>query len=241
MDELGEWRQLQYRGADAAVSHEFARCAASNADRALVDRLNTIRGFAAGVAMRRIRPSVPRRARNRSLTAIPEPRRRRPAVALESCHRERGVAPEIINHYNVQPVFDVYANVDRRDLGSVGSDVEKIVNEIEPKLPRGSCIEIRGQVETMENFLLPAGPRHDLRCRSGLFADGGEFPVVARSVHYSDGAARGSRRDPLDAVCHADHVQRAFPDGRDHVYWRSHCEQHPAGDICERSAPRRHG
>ena len=32
---------------------------------------------------------------------------------------ERGVAPEIVNHYNVQPVFDVYANVDRRDLGSV--------------------------------------------------------------------------------------------------------------------------
>src|SRR5579871_2424585 len=28
-------------------------------------------------------------------------------------------APQIINHYNVQPVFDVYANVDRRDLGSV--------------------------------------------------------------------------------------------------------------------------
>src|SRR5580693_3285942 len=31
----------------------------------------------------------------------------------------RGVAPQIVNHYNVQPVFDVYANVDRQDLGSV--------------------------------------------------------------------------------------------------------------------------
>ena len=30
---------------------------------------------------------------------------------------ERGVAPAIVNHYNVQPVFDVYANLDRRDLG----------------------------------------------------------------------------------------------------------------------------
>ena len=27
-------------------------------------------------------------------------------------------APAIVNHYNVQPVFDVYANVDRRDLGT---------------------------------------------------------------------------------------------------------------------------
>ncbi len=35
----------------------------------------------------------------------------------------RTVAPEIVNHYNVQPVFDVYANVDRRDLGSVGRAV----------------------------------------------------------------------------------------------------------------------
>ncbi|MGH7487808.1 MAG: efflux RND transporter permease subunit, partial [bacterium] len=32
---------------------------------------------------------------------------------------QRGYAPTIINHYNVQPVFDVYANVDRRDLGGV--------------------------------------------------------------------------------------------------------------------------
>ena len=38
---------------------------------------------------------------------------------------ERGVAPEIVNHYNVQPVFDVYANVDRQDLGSVGTAVRE--------------------------------------------------------------------------------------------------------------------
>ena len=33
----------------------------------------------------------------------------------------RGVAPQIVNHYNVQPVFDVYANVDRQDLGTVAA------------------------------------------------------------------------------------------------------------------------
>ena len=62
---------------------------------------------------------------------------------------ERGVAPEIINHYNVQPVFDVYANVDRRDLGSVGSAVERIMNEYSPKLPKGTSLELKGQMETM--------------------------------------------------------------------------------------------
>jgi multidrug efflux pump subunit AcrB len=63
----------------------------------------------------------------------------------------RGVAPEIVNHFNVTPVYDVYANVDRSDLGSVGSAVEKIVAETEHSLPRGSSIEVRGQVRTMQS------------------------------------------------------------------------------------------
>ena len=63
----------------------------------------------------------------------------------------RGIAPTIVNHYNVQPVMDVYANVDRRDLGSVGAGVEKIVAEMTPKLPRGTTIDVRGQYLTMQN------------------------------------------------------------------------------------------
>jgi len=69
----------------------------------------------------------------------------------------RGVGPEIINHYNVQPVFDVYANVDRRDLGSVGAGVEKIMREYEGKLPRGSSFDLRGQVRTMETSFYRLG------------------------------------------------------------------------------------
>jgi len=61
----------------------------------------------------------------------------------------RGVAPEIVNHYNVQPVFDVYANVDRQDLGSVGSAVRKIMAGVSQKLPPGTSIVLRGQVATM--------------------------------------------------------------------------------------------
>jgi multidrug efflux pump subunit AcrB len=69
----------------------------------------------------------------------------------------RGVAPEIVNHYNVQPVFDVYANVDRRDLGGVGSAVEKIVQQITPTLPRGTTIDLRGQVKTMADSFYRLG------------------------------------------------------------------------------------
>ena len=46
----------------------------------------------------------------------------------------------IINHYNVAPVFDVYANVDRRDLGSLGKEVEKIIKDETPHLPRGTTL-----------------------------------------------------------------------------------------------------
>jgi multidrug efflux pump subunit AcrB len=62
---------------------------------------------------------------------------------------KRSYMPVIVNHYNVWPVFDVFANVDRRDLGGVGAEVQKIMREEEPRLPRGTSFSLRGQVETM--------------------------------------------------------------------------------------------
>jgi multidrug efflux pump subunit AcrB len=64
---------------------------------------------------------------------------------------KRDYAPVIINHYNVWPVFDVYANVDRRDLGGLGAEVEKIMREEEGHLPRGTSFALRGQIETMQS------------------------------------------------------------------------------------------
>ncbi len=69
----------------------------------------------------------------------------------------RGIAPAIVNHYNVQPVYDVYANVDRSDLGAVGSAVEKIVNEVSRDLPRGTTMAIRGQYATMKSSFYRLG------------------------------------------------------------------------------------
>jgi multidrug efflux pump subunit AcrB len=69
----------------------------------------------------------------------------------------RGVAPEIVNHYNVQPVYDVYANVKGRDLGAVGSAVEKLVAQAAQTLPRGTTIDMRGQVSTMESSFIRLG------------------------------------------------------------------------------------
>jgi multidrug efflux pump subunit AcrB len=64
---------------------------------------------------------------------------------------QRDYTPVIVNHYNVWPVFDVYSNVDRRDLGGVGSEVEKIMREESAHLPRGTTLELRGQYQTMQS------------------------------------------------------------------------------------------
>jgi CzcA family heavy metal efflux pump len=59
--------------------------------------------------------------------------------------------PAVVSHYNVQPMINVYAGVDGRDLGAVSDEVTKRVNEIATQLPRGSHIAIRGQVQTMRS------------------------------------------------------------------------------------------
>lgn len=69
----------------------------------------------------------------------------------------RGQASGVVSHYNVQPVFDVFANVDRTDLGSVGSAVEKIMKEEEPRLSRGTTMVLRGQMKTMESSFVRLG------------------------------------------------------------------------------------
>src|SRR5436309_3313582 len=58
---------------------------------------------------------------------------------------------------DVQPVFDVYADVQGRDLGSVAAEVQKIVAEYRGKLPPGHRIAVRGQVESMNSAFFRLG------------------------------------------------------------------------------------
>ncbi|HEX3868570.1 MAG TPA: efflux RND transporter permease subunit, partial [Gemmatimonadaceae bacterium] len=69
----------------------------------------------------------------------------------------RDVAPAVVNHYNVQPIFDVYASADRRDLGGVAHDVDAIVAKMQKSLPRGSQIIVRGQVQNMRDSFTGLG------------------------------------------------------------------------------------
>jgi multidrug efflux pump subunit AcrB len=57
----------------------------------------------------------------------------------------------VVSHYNVAPVIDVFGSVQGRDLGGVSRDINKIIDSARGKLPRGSRVVIRGQVQTMNS------------------------------------------------------------------------------------------
>ncbi len=61
----------------------------------------------------------------------------------------RGYSPSVVNHYNIQPVFDIFANVSGRDLGGVAGEVDGIIASSKKKLAPGNNIIVRGQVDSM--------------------------------------------------------------------------------------------
>jgi len=64
---------------------------------------------------------------------------------------QRNTTTALVSHYNVQPVIDVFANVENTDLGSVADEVNKIVEKYKKNLPRGTTIAVRGQVQSMNS------------------------------------------------------------------------------------------
>ncbi len=69
----------------------------------------------------------------------------------------RDESPIIVDHYNIQPVFDVYADVDQRDLGGVSSAINKIMQREEKNLPVGTTLVLRGEVKTMTDSFTRLG------------------------------------------------------------------------------------
>lgn len=63
----------------------------------------------------------------------------------------RSAGPAVVSHYNIKPTIDIYGSVEGIDLGSVTTEVKKIIEESKAKLPKGSSITLRGQAQTMES------------------------------------------------------------------------------------------
>ena len=69
----------------------------------------------------------------------------------------RDASPIVIDHYNIQPIFDIYADVDQRDLGGVASAIRKIMDDAQRNLPVGTTLELRGEVKTMHDSFVRLG------------------------------------------------------------------------------------
>jgi multidrug efflux pump subunit AcrB len=61
------------------------------------------------------------------------------------------------NQANVQPLYEVYANADGRDLGSISRDVSRIVAEYQKQLTPGNRIEVVGQIDSMNSAFRDLG------------------------------------------------------------------------------------
>ncbi len=65
--------------------------------------------------------------------------------------------PAIVSRYNILPAIDVYVSVQGTDLANVAGQVQALVDEARPTLPRGSQIVLRGQVQTMKASFIGLG------------------------------------------------------------------------------------
>jgi len=61
----------------------------------------------------------------------------------------RSESPAVVSHYDARPVIDVYAGIERTDLGFVAAQIERVIHDTHSLLPRGAQVTVRGQVTTM--------------------------------------------------------------------------------------------
>ncbi len=70
---------------------------------------------------------------------------------------KRESVPTNLNQTNIQPVYDIYASVQGRDLGSVSGDIGKIVAELQKELKPGNTIRVLGQIQSMRDSFRDLG------------------------------------------------------------------------------------
>jgi multidrug efflux pump subunit AcrB len=63
---------------------------------------------------------------------------------------ERGTASALVSQYDIQPMVQIYATTQDRDLGAVARDINKVLEETKAELPKGTTVQMLGQVKTMD-------------------------------------------------------------------------------------------
>ncbi|HEY3743425.1 MAG TPA: efflux RND transporter permease subunit, partial [Bryobacteraceae bacterium] len=75
----------------------------------------------------------------------------KPEILGDVATMSRTAGLAVVSHYNIQRVVDIFGSIQDRDLGAVGRDVTRIVDENKKNLPRGMVVRVRGQYETMQS------------------------------------------------------------------------------------------
>ncbi|MGA3127653.1 MAG: efflux RND transporter permease subunit [Candidatus Korobacteraceae bacterium] len=92
-----------------------------------------------------------------ALLAVPVNSQQGPQVLGNLVQVRPAARPAVVNHYDVQPVIDVYASTQDRDLGGVAAATDRIIKDFQSRLPRGTRIVLRGQVSTMRSSFVGLG------------------------------------------------------------------------------------
>ena len=62
----------------------------------------------------------------------------------------RAAGSTVLSHYDVQPMVQVHAAAQDRDLGAVAADIRRVLDDLKAELPKGTSVQLMGQVQTMD-------------------------------------------------------------------------------------------
>ena len=79
------------------------------------------------------------------------PNMNRPEILADLSSISRSNEMAVLSHYNIHRVVDIFGAVQGRDLGGVGRDITRILDQNRKSLPRGTVLSVRGQLETMRS------------------------------------------------------------------------------------------
>jgi multidrug efflux pump subunit AcrB len=63
----------------------------------------------------------------------------------------RSASSAVVSQYDIQPMVQIYATPQGRDLGAVAADVKKAIDDTAKEVPKGSQVVLLGQVQTMNS------------------------------------------------------------------------------------------
>jgi multidrug efflux pump subunit AcrB len=63
----------------------------------------------------------------------------------------RNTTSAVLSQYNIQSMVQIYATTQGRDLGAVAKEIHKVIDAHAKELPKGSSVQLLGQVQTMNS------------------------------------------------------------------------------------------